>query len=327
MDDLPSYEDMIVEVLVTLGEDSDGIAPKDLYTQMAARYPVQANFRPSAAQALQKAFRKGRFEKSESGRYRLNPEWKGGTTTRRNTRRPQVHGNTTPAPSGAPAPTPVHAPQIARPPPFTKAPLVRNGSAPPSGRSTTGWYTASKQRSRSIAMNATGQGTSTANPTVGSGGFEDPFEAAQHILKTINFGNELLRMESDHEGGGRDSSVPLHNIAPERGAGMEMRAALFGSGSGELGFDQSARAELQAQLALLAVQLNEILHEPTIPHSEPGLPPQTHEAPEPVMEDAISGGPLPLPPQQAPVSGRSEELDIPMMEDDSDDEDMDEVIV
>ncbi|EEB99118.1 hypothetical protein MPER_01260 [Moniliophthora perniciosa FA553] len=137
-------------------------------------------------------------------------------------------------------------------------------------------------------------------------------------------------MTSDHKEGEGSNWVPHHGVALDQGS-MEMRTAPSGSQSGELGFDQSVRAELQAQLALLAVQLNEILHEPTIPHSEPGLPPQTHEAPEPVMEDAISGDPPPPPLQQAPapahVSGRSGEVDVPMMEVDSDDEDMDEVIV
>jgi linker histone H1 and H5 family len=76
-DDLPSYEEMIVEALTTSG-DSEGCAPKELFTWMASRYPLQSNFRPSASQALQKAFKRGRFEKSRNGKYRLNATWEGG---------------------------------------------------------------------------------------------------------------------------------------------------------------------------------------------------------------------------------------------------------
>lgn len=76
-DDLPSYEEMIVEALSST-TDPEGYAPKDLFTWMASRYPLQSNFRPSASQALQKAYRRGRFEKSSGGKYRLNPNWDGG---------------------------------------------------------------------------------------------------------------------------------------------------------------------------------------------------------------------------------------------------------
>ena len=77
LDDLPSYEEMIVEALTDC-TDPEGRAPKDLFTWMASRYPLQSNFRPSASQALQKAFKRGRFEKSSNGRYRLNATWEGG---------------------------------------------------------------------------------------------------------------------------------------------------------------------------------------------------------------------------------------------------------
>lgn len=77
-DDLPSYEEMIVEALTDSG-DPEGCAPKDLFFWMASRYPLQSNFRPSASQALQKAFKRGRFEKSSGGKYRLNATWEGGS--------------------------------------------------------------------------------------------------------------------------------------------------------------------------------------------------------------------------------------------------------
>jgi len=77
-DDLPSYEDMLVEALTDLNE-SDGSAPKTLFTWMASRYPLHTNFRPSASQALQKAFKRGRLEKGSNGKYRLNASWDGGS--------------------------------------------------------------------------------------------------------------------------------------------------------------------------------------------------------------------------------------------------------
>ncbi len=77
-DDLPSYEDMLVEALTDLNE-ADGSAPKSLFTWMASRYPLHSNFRPSASQALQKAFKRGRLEKGSNGKYRLNASWDGGS--------------------------------------------------------------------------------------------------------------------------------------------------------------------------------------------------------------------------------------------------------
>ncbi|KAF8188368.1 hypothetical protein BJ912DRAFT_400365 [Pholiota molesta] len=112
-DDLPSYEEMIVEALTGCA-DPEGWAPKDLFTWMASRYPVQSNFRPSASQALQKAFKRGRFEKSSNGKYRLNVTWNGGNTSRRTTRRPQTQNSQSTSGSSAPAP------------PFTNTPLVHH---------------------------------------------------------------------------------------------------------------------------------------------------------------------------------------------------------
>jgi hypothetical protein len=71
---------MIVEALSEC-TDPDGWVPKDLFTWMAARYPLQSNFRPSASQALQKAYKRGRFEKSTNGKYRLSTSWEGGSVS------------------------------------------------------------------------------------------------------------------------------------------------------------------------------------------------------------------------------------------------------
>ena len=76
-DDLPSYEEMIVEALVDSG-DPEGCAPKSLFSWMAMHYPLQTNFRPSASQALQKAYKRGRLEKGSNGKYRLSETWEGG---------------------------------------------------------------------------------------------------------------------------------------------------------------------------------------------------------------------------------------------------------
>ena len=77
-EDLPSYEEMIVNALME-HPDPEGAPPKDLFAWMAARYPLQTNFRPSASQALQKAFKRGRLEKGPGGKYRLNASWEGGS--------------------------------------------------------------------------------------------------------------------------------------------------------------------------------------------------------------------------------------------------------
>ncbi|KAF8523194.1 hypothetical protein JB92DRAFT_1615254 [Gautieria morchelliformis] len=75
---MPSYEEMIVEAIVDVG-DGEGTPPKILFAWMASHYPLQQNFRPSASQALHKALKRGRLEKI-GGKYRLNPSWGGGPT-------------------------------------------------------------------------------------------------------------------------------------------------------------------------------------------------------------------------------------------------------
>lgn len=85
---LPSYEDMIVEGLQAIG-DVNGTPPRMLFHWMEDTYPLMKNFRPSASQALQKAFKRGRLLKMGS-LYRINPDWDGSNTGRKPTRRPQV---------------------------------------------------------------------------------------------------------------------------------------------------------------------------------------------------------------------------------------------
>jgi hypothetical protein len=79
-DELPSYEEMIVEALEALA-NPDGAPPKDLFQWMEGQYPLHSNFRPSASQALQKAFKRGRLTKSDTGRYMINLSWEGGSVS------------------------------------------------------------------------------------------------------------------------------------------------------------------------------------------------------------------------------------------------------
>ncbi|SPO24058.1 uncharacterized protein UTRI_03397_B [Ustilago trichophora] len=82
---LPSYEDMIVEGLRVMRE----APPRTLFNWMQVTYPLTKKFRPSAHQALQKAFKRGRLLKTGS-MYRINPSWSDPGESRKPTRRPQV---------------------------------------------------------------------------------------------------------------------------------------------------------------------------------------------------------------------------------------------
>jgi hypothetical protein len=79
-DDLPSYEEMIVEALEVCG-DPEGAPPKTLFQWMENQYPLHSNFRPSASQALQKAFKRGRLTKNEGGKYAISQTWEGGSVS------------------------------------------------------------------------------------------------------------------------------------------------------------------------------------------------------------------------------------------------------
>ncbi|TKY85585.1 hypothetical protein EX895_005747 [Sporisorium graminicola] len=82
---LPSYEDMIVEGLRVMGQ----APPRTLFNWMQDTYPLTKKFRPSAHQALQKAFKRGRLLKTGS-LYRINQAWSDPGESRKPTRRPQV---------------------------------------------------------------------------------------------------------------------------------------------------------------------------------------------------------------------------------------------
>jgi len=92
--EMPSYEDMIAQAIAEIA-DPDGTMPKVLFQWMdqcaresyldyfislfcaCRNYPLQTNFRPSASQALQRAYKRGRLDKLPTGRYILNPGWDG----------------------------------------------------------------------------------------------------------------------------------------------------------------------------------------------------------------------------------------------------------
>ncbi|KAF9484887.1 hypothetical protein BDN70DRAFT_25023 [Pholiota conissans] len=372
-DDLPSYEEMIVEALTGCG-DPEGWAPKDLFLWMASRYPLQSNFRPSASQALQKAFKRGRFEKSSNGKYRLNATWNGGNTSRRTTRRPQTQ-NSQSTGSSAPAP------------PFTNAPLVHHhhasttpaASTPsqpaytstPYGYSYPGYpgYTAPQPHASTSTAPGTIAGaqapsgaatdatktTTAAAPTITAPPGSDndtaaAYEAAQNILSAINFGDLYhLAPEEQNEGGagaasgtaatgsGKGDQAPtegitgveelLSHVQAMLASAEHNAAAATASTSGGSATTTAAphataepappqspgdpRAELQAQLALLAAQLAEHarLEEAEgaqVPAMQPLVQPlpQPHRiiAPAPVQAPmAILSPPSPQPPAPEPV--------------------------
>lgn len=281
-DDLPSYEDMLVEALTDLNEP-DGSAPKSLFTWMASRYPLHSNFRPSASQALQKAFKRGRLEKGSNGRYRLNASWDGGSTSKRTTRRPQTIGQSAlPAPHGAPTSSP-----------FTHSPLAhaaRNGlpynsSSPVPGATqgkhphypaypyqyTSGAYPGyvlsepppvskgktpvGQEPAVVTASNEEPVGGDNEDVEVGS----DAWEAAQTILKAINVGSLLQASVAE---------PPVPAISPLSPSAAPSGRRLVPPDNNETDGNVAAspvhvlsnhdRASLQAQLALLAAQLAEI---------------------------------------------------------------------
>ncbi|KAG0701396.1 hypothetical protein DFH29DRAFT_927051 [Suillus ampliporus] len=272
VDDLPSYEEMIVEALIDFG-DPEGCAPKALFSWMASHYPLQSNFRPSASQALQKAFKRGRLEKGNNGKYRLNSHWEGGNTSKRTTRRPQTHAQTS---------LPVHQGHASSSP-FTHIPLVHDADAG-----------ASSSQSRPSAQGGQpgypyfgyqGPSTSAVNPRSQPGPSEtqtqtaegqvrestDAWEAAQNILKAINFGQLFQISNEDGAESHADTATVAQAPLPVFAGSVEVSSTFDSQAVSttvgvslpsrntetrtELSSDE--RAALQAELALLAAQLAE----------------------------------------------------------------------
>lgn len=274
---------MLVEALTDLNE-ADGSAPKSLFTWMASRYPLHSNFRPSASQALQKAFKRGRLEKGSNGKYRLNASWDGGSTSKRTTRRPQTIGQSAvPAPPGAPTSSPfTHAPlaHAARDglPFSSSSPVLGASQGKPlhypaypyqytSGGAYPGYALSepppvSKDKTPVEPVIAPTQesagGNNAANADVEEG--SDAWEAAQTILKAINFGSLLqasvakppVPAVSPLSPSGSTVTVPDRGLAPPLIVGDNAAAGPIQV------LSNRDRASLQAQLALLAAQLAEI---------------------------------------------------------------------
>ncbi|CCO28440.1 4-alpha-glucanotransferase [Rhizoctonia solani AG-1 IB] len=159
---LPSYEEMIVLALME-GQDDEGVAPKDVFAWMSARWPLNANFRPSASQALQKAYKRGRLEKVGT-KYKLNPNWHGGATTNRTTRRPQSMAEVPGNYAWAPPPVP---PVVSVPPdPRTRHSITPNPSTePPASQQTQTEFDAQAQVASLLkALQEAGPGPSNPNP-------------------------------------------------------------------------------------------------------------------------------------------------------------------
>jgi hypothetical protein len=261
---------MIVEALMDFG-DPEGCAPKALFSWMASHYPLQSNFRPSASQALQKAFKRGRLEKGNNGKYRLNVNWEGGNTSKRTTRRPQTHAQTA-----------LSAHQGHASSPFTHIPLVHDADAGTS--SSQPHASAQGQPGHPYGFGYPGPSTSVANHRPQPAPSEtqaaesqvregsDAWEAAQNILKAINFG-QLFQISNEDGAQIHADSATVSQAPPPVFAGSVEVSSTFDSQPvstiastslpprntetlrTELNSDE--RAALQAELALLAAQLAE----------------------------------------------------------------------
>ncbi|KAG5732743.1 hypothetical protein E4T56_gene16732 [Termitomyces sp. T112] len=339
-DDLPSYEEMIAEAL-TDSADPEGCAPKDLYTWMATRYPLQQNFRPSASQALQKAFKRGRFLKSSNGKYKLNTTWEGGTTTRRTTRRPQTQN-----PSSASS-TPAS--------PFTHAPLIHHNqpSQTPAFQIQPFGYQYQQQSAQNLSgftqpaqpgqtqTTAPGSTSATTAPTTGSdasqasSSVQDAWEAAQNILKAINFDTLLSlpkeesnnnNLETNPPPAGPSAAVPpstsaplASDVPPNTADGSAPASIVTGTENQTAG-----RAELQAHLALLAAQLAElsqededtsVVHYPVVTSPSAPLPPPAAPVPLPIASfppsPLFQSQPQPMPLYLPPVDSGEAQQPVP----------------
>ncbi|KAI0670899.1 hypothetical protein C8Q78DRAFT_1069623 [Trametes maxima] len=312
--------------------DSEGAAPKDLFTWMAGRYPLQTNFRPSASQALQKAYKRGRLEKRLGGKYRLNSAWEGGATSKRTTRRPQTLAQTAyamqhPQPQSSPfthAPLQQHQhpPAAGAQPPYANYPYSYPYGYPGYPPHHPGSH-AAQAKSAAQSASAPAPNGVTINSAAKAGEEKDEsgdaWEAAQHILQAINFGDLKLATQTQStapaagqtgqsaqgtagvpppvivSGGDDDLSAVLSALVSAAGVTANTeppRASLT----------EDERAALQAQLALLAAQLTEIAEgaeEDETSGSTPAQPVQPIQAPQPQLVLAIQP-PLVAPPQPSP---------------------------
>ncbi|KAI0713996.1 hypothetical protein C8T65DRAFT_573906 [Cerioporus squamosus] len=301
---------MIVEALLDCG-DAEGAAPKDLFTWMASRYPLQTNFRPSASQALQKAYKRGRLEKRAGGKYRLNPNWEGGASSKRSTRRPQTIAQSTYAMHHPPQPSS----------PFTNAPLQHNHNnqqhppapgqqAPYNGYphhypySSHPGYHPPQPAAHNKAPAPTSSDNASAGKSADAKEDGDAWEAAQHILQAINFGG-LTQTNGNAASSGTSAPQPTTG-EDELAAVLSALASAAAASNAEpprSTLTDDERASLQAQLALLAAQLTEIVdadeEDAPLTAAPPAQPVQPSQpAPAPAPMPTSSSAPAYAPPMQ-----------------------------
>jgi hypothetical protein len=131
----------------------------------------------------------------------------------------------------------------------------------------------------------------------------DAYEAAQHILQAINFG-ELLKMSNEED---KSTNPETPSIAPP------IPAAVLPSTTDAPGVH---RAELQAMMALLAAQLAEVAH---ADEEDVGAA-KGNELPAAVVGEASPPPPLPPPPPPPPAAG---DIPNPGRQDEEEEEDSD----
>jgi len=194
----------------------------------------------------------------------------GRQTSRRTTRRPQTLSQSAASNTST------------LPPPFTQTPLIHHHSHHPGGQTPYpgqpyGYSYApippGHPQYPSFHPSATAPAPSDGRPLAADKEAKDAYETAQSILRAINFGN-LLQMSPDADEAGqgteRNSATMKNTVAQTPSAttcaesSNTTAPAVSGDGSHVSRSDkpgpgpEANRAQLQAQLALLAAQLAEI---------------------------------------------------------------------
>jgi len=219
----------------------------------------------------------------------LNASWDGGSTSRRTTRRPQSlaqmalpvpHGPPTTSPfthaplsqpaargaQGHNASTPTPASAQEKPLPYPHYPYNYPASTPyprygPPGPPPASKEGSAEQQSATVASGEAAPVGSNAIDEVGEG--SDAWEAAQAILKAINFGSLLQATTAKPAAPSvRQPSPPANSVhagpASEQATSSETVTHADASATPIQPLSERDRASLQAQLALLAAQLAEI---------------------------------------------------------------------
>lgn len=152
----------------------------------------------------------------------------------------------------------------------------------------------------------------------------DAYEAAQNILKAINFSN-LLPLPSENENKANGEVQSTSTQLPVAQQGSWLSAPITASDATTP--DANPRAELQAQLALLAAQLAELAREGDVQPSELQLDASTHFQPSnrasiPQPSSYISESATPSTP---PLLTESAPAPVTQEEEESDSDDMDDM--